>query len=129
VKFLFSYVKRYKGLLVVALGFATINQGFSLLDTQIFRLLIDNYATKFREIPTEQFVRGVLLLLLLSVGAALVSRIAKSFQDYYVNVITQKLGTAMYADSVNHAFSLPFSVFEDQRSGEILEERLKSEIL
>jgi len=118
---LFRYIRKYQRTLLAALFLAVINQGFSLLDPQIFRLIIDRYATQFHELPGEVFIRGVLFLLLASIGVALVSRIAKSFQDYYVNVVTQRVGTAMYADSVSHAFALPFGVFEDQRSGEILE--------
>jgi ATP-binding cassette subfamily B protein len=51
---------------------------------------------------------------------AFVSRVAKNFQDYYVNVIVQRLGAKMYNHSVEHSFSLPYAVFEDQRSGEFL---------
>jgi ATP-binding cassette, subfamily B, bacterial len=121
MKLLINYLRKYKGVLTGALVLATINQVFSLLDTQIFRLIIDRYATRISEISGEDFIRGVTLLLLISVGAALISRIAKSFQDYYVNVVTQRVGTKMYADSVSHAFTLPYGVFEDQRSGEMLE--------
>src|SRR6185503_6658550 len=49
-----------------------------------------------------------------------VSRVAKNFQDYYVNVIVQRLGARMYNHAVAHSFSLPYAVFEDQRSGEFL---------
>jgi ATP-binding cassette subfamily B protein len=50
----------------------------------------------------------------------MVSRIAKAFQDYLVNLITQKVSTEIYNDGLKHALSLPFEVFEDQRSGETL---------
>ena len=116
-----KYVKKHKKLLFLALFLATINQVFSLLDPQITRLIIDNYATKVTEIPREVFMKGVGLLLLAFVGVAFVSRIAKNFQDYYVNVITQKVGTEMYSDAVKHSFSLPFEAFEDRRSGELLQ--------
>ena len=66
-------------------------------------------------------MRGVGILLLLAMGAAFASRVAKNFQDYFVNVITQKVGNQLYAASVAHSFSLPYSVFEDQRSGELLQ--------
>ena len=121
-----KYLKRYKGLLILAIVLATINQGFSLLDPQIIRLIIDNYATRASELAREEFVRGVGLLLLAFVGVALVSRIAKNFQDYFVNVISQKFGTEMYADSVEHTFGMPYGVFEDRRSGEILEKLKKA---
>ncbi len=105
-----------------------INQVFSLLDPQIFRLLIDNYASRVGDISQSSFLKGVSLLLLASVGVALVSRIAKNFQDYYVNFVTQNLGASLYARGVTHAFSLPYYVFEDQKSGEILQKLQKARI-
>ncbi len=118
---LWVYIKQYKKILFLALFLAAVNQVFSLLDPQIFRLIIDGYATKIGVMPQEQFVRGVGFLVLLAMGVALVSRIAKNFQDYFVNVITQRVGNQLYAKSVAHSFSLPYSVFEDQRSGELLQ--------
>jgi ATP-binding cassette subfamily B protein len=117
---LWKYLKQYKKLLILALVLATINQVFSLLDPQIFRLIIDNYASKAGQIAQNEFIRGVLLLLGGTISVALVSRIAKNFQDYYVNVIVQRLGARMYNHAVDHSFSLPYAVFEDQRSGEFL---------
>jgi ATP-binding cassette, subfamily B, bacterial len=126
VQLLIAYLRRYKHLLVAALLLATVNQVFSLLDPQVFRLIVDRYATKIGEIPREAFVRGVLVLLLAYVGVALVSRIAKNFQDYFVNVIAQRTGAQLYEKSVSHSFSLPYAVFEDQRSGEILQKMHKA---
>src|SRR5215203_74550 len=88
MRLLWTYLARYRGLLVLALLLATINQVFSLLDPLIFRHVIDEYATRYREYTTGQFFRGVSLLLLAAVGVAFVSRVAKNFQDYCINVIT-----------------------------------------
>lgn len=120
MKLLLSYLKYYKWLIVLALLLAAINQIFSLIDPIILRYIIDDYATKFKQFSTAQFIRGVTLLLAMGVGAALVSRIAKNFQDYYINVITQKLGARIYTDGIKHSLELPYSVFEDKRSGETL---------
>jgi ATP-binding cassette, subfamily B, bacterial len=120
VKLLWSYLKRHRGIVLFALLLAAINQVFSLLDPLIFRYVIDNYATRFREYTTGEFVRGVSLLLLGAVGVAFVSRVAKNFQDYFINVITQRVGAALYADGLAHSLKLPYQVFEDQRSGETL---------
>jgi ATP-binding cassette subfamily B protein len=126
VRLLYTYLLRYKRLIFGALLLATINQVFSLLDPQVFRLIVDRYAVKVGKVPREEFVRGVLVLLLMYVGVALVSRIAKNFQDYFVNVIAQRTGAQLYERSVSHSFSLPYSVFEDQRSGEILQKMQKA---
>src|SRR3989344_3970109 len=121
-----EYLFRYKKLIFLALLLGTINQVFSLLDPQIFRLIIDNYASKVGELSTEEFFRGVGLLLLAFVCVAFISRIAKNFQDYYVSVISQRVGASMYASGIEHTFSLPYSVFEDRRSGEVLNKLQKA---
>ncbi len=120
MKLLYSYLRRYWGLVLLALGLAAVNQVFSLLDPLIFRHVIDEYATRYQEYTTEQFFRGVSLLLAAAVGVAFVSRVAKNFQDYFVNVITQRLGADLYSDGVRHSLELPYAMFEDQRSGETL---------
>jgi ATP-binding cassette, subfamily B, bacterial len=120
MKILFEYLKGYKALLILALFLAAINQIFSLLDPWIFRKIIDTYVTHYKEYTTSEFFKGAGLLILAAMGVAMVSRIAKNFQDYYVNVITQRLGAKIYSDGLAHSLDLPYSVFEDQRSGETL---------
>ena len=115
-----GYLAQYWKLIGLALVLAATNQVFSLLDPLIFRHIIDQYATRFKEYSTGQFVRGVSFLLFLAVSVAFISRVAKNFQDYFVNVITQRLGAQMYSDGIRHSLELPYSVFEDQRSGETL---------
>ena len=120
MKLLWSYLRRYRGLLALALLLATVNQVFSLLDPLIFRYVIDRYAMRFRQYSTGEFLSGVTLLLAAAVGVAFVSRVAKNFQDYFINVITQRLGAEIYSDGIRHSLELPYAVFEDQRSGETL---------
>jgi ATP-binding cassette subfamily B protein len=120
MQILYSYLRRYWKLGLLALVLAAINQIFSLLDPLIFRHVIDQYATRYQEYTTREFLRGVSLLLAAAVGVAFVSRVAKNFQDYFVNVITQRLGAELYSDGVRHSLELPYALFEDQRSGETL---------
>jgi ATP-binding cassette subfamily B protein len=120
MKILFSYLKNYKSLILLALFLAAINQIFSFLDPYVFRLIIDKYVTNYKNFTTDEFIKGAGVLILLAMGAAMVSRIAKAFQDYYVNVITQRLGAKIYSDGLAHSLELPYQVFEDQRSGETL---------
>ena len=117
MKLLVAYLKDYWRLVALALVLAAINQVFSLLDPLIFRHVIDEYATRFQEYSTGEFFRGVSVLLAAAVGVAFVSRVAKNFQDYFINVITQRLGARIYSDGIRHSLELPYSVFEDQRSG------------
>jgi ATP-binding cassette subfamily B protein len=120
MKILFSYLKNYKSLIFLALFLAAVNQIFSFLDPYVFRLIIDKYVTNYKNFTTDEFIKGAGVLILLAMGAAMVSRIAKNFQDYYVNVITQRLGAKIYSDGLAHSLELPYQVFEDQRSGETL---------
>src|SRR5512141_679143 len=120
MRILYGYLRNYWKLAATALVLAAINQIFSLLDPWIFRFIIDNYATKYSQYTSSQFIKGVSLLLAAAVGVAFVSRVAKNFQDYFVNVIVQRLGAEMYSDGIRHSLELPYAVFEDQRSGETL---------
>ena len=120
MKILLSYLRKYSNLVALALFLAAVNQIFSLLDPLIFRHIIDEYATQYKKFSSSGFFRGVGLLLAAAVGVAFVSRVAKNFQDYFINVITQRLGAQIYQDGLRHSLELPYQVFEDQRSGETL---------
>lgn len=117
---LYSYVRQYRRLVSLALVLAATNQIFSFLDPLIFRHIIDDYATKYNHLTRNQFFHGVGFLLFLAMSVAFISRVAKNFQDYFVNVVTQRLGAQMYSEGIRHSLELPYSVFEDQRSGETL---------
>lgn len=121
MKLLLQYLSRYKGLIVVALLLASVNQVFSLLDPYIMgHMIIDPFASNPGKWTQQDFMAGVLKGLGLLIGVAMVSRIAKAFQDYSVNVIIQKFGARLYTDGLRHALRLPYQDFEDQRSGETL---------
>jgi ATP-binding cassette subfamily B protein len=104
----------------LALFLATINQVFSLLDPFIYGKIIDRFAKQPHSYIESDFVKGILLLIAAGMGVAMVSRIAKAFQDYTMNLIIQKFGAAMYTDGLKHSLGLQFQEFEDQRSGETL---------
>ncbi|WP_316822046.1 ABC transporter ATP-binding protein [Pedobacter gandavensis] len=120
MKLLLEYLRAHKWVVVLALLLAAINIGFSLLDPYITGRIVDEFIQKKDVLNRSEFVWGVLGLVGLSVGAAMVSRIAKNFQDYFTSIIVQKVGASMYADGLKHSLELPYQVFEDQRSGETL---------
>ncbi|HVS79785.1 MAG TPA: ABC transporter ATP-binding protein [Candidatus Paceibacterota bacterium] len=126
MKTLLKYILKYKRVLILALVLAAVNQIFSLLDPQLLRILVDDYASHATELPVAKFLQGVSLVLVGMVATAFISRTAKAFQDYFVNVSVQRVGTEMYSEGVSHSFSLPYAVFEDQRSGEILSKLQKA---
>lgn len=120
MKILLSYLKRYKNLVIVSMILASINQVFSLLDPYIFGKIIDNFAKRPLDYTQAEYVKGIGILLGASIGVAMVSRIAKAFQDYTTNLVIQKLGADIYTDGLKHTLQIPFNEFEDQRSGETL---------
>jgi ATP-binding cassette subfamily B protein len=133
MKILLVYLKPYKWLVGFTLLLASLNIGFSLFDPIIFGKIVnlsndyvqarklhhnfsaDNFFTSF-----SWSHPGVINLLLLSVGVAMISRLAKNFQDYFMNVVVQKFGAKVFTDGLQHAMKLPYQDFEDQRSGETL---------
>ncbi len=131
MKILFQYLKPHKWLVILTLLLAAINTGFSLMDPIIFGKLV-NLANDFKfdrneYIGNNKFLwgftwndPGVVYLLLCSIAVAMVSRIAKNLQDYFMNVIVQKFGAKVFTDGLQHAMKLPYQEFEDQRSGETL---------
>ncbi len=134
MKLLIQYFKPYKGLVILTLTLAAINIGFSLIDPWVFGRFIDlaNAHQGITNPPSSNLSKndfffsfnwakpGVVLLLIVSISVAMVSRIAKAFQDYFQNLITQKFGAKVFTDGLQHAMKLPYSDFEDQRSGETL---------
>ena len=134
MKILLKYLKPYKWLILASLLLASINQVFSLFAPAITGNILDklvthpNFFDKEKMLPRNMdeylygttIYHGVFYFLGLLVGTAMVSRIAKAFQDYVVNVIIQKFGAKIFTDGLKHSMRLPFQEFEDQRSGETL---------
>src|ERR1700741_4762661 len=122
MKILYSYLKNYKPLVFLAFFLAAINQCFSLCDSIIVGKLLNACGVEKGNFEgNEKAFVGVLLGFIgLSIGAAMVSRIAKNFQDYFTNIIIQRTGAQMYTDGIKKALDLPYHDFEDQRSGETL---------
>jgi ATP-binding cassette subfamily B protein len=135
MKLLLRYLAPYKWLVMLALLLAAINQSFSMLDPYFFGRLLDKYAMhpydegyfdikkQFVKTGTRtqtEFIWGVLSFLGILISVAMVSRIAKAFQDYFSNVVVQKFGAKIFTDGLRHSMKLPYQEFEDQRSGETL---------
>ena len=142
MKILLQYLKPHKWLVVLVLTLAAVNIGFSLFDPIIFGKLI-NLANlhQIKPSPDQHFtwrdylliklsfinkngkkdhLYGIVWLLTASITVAMISRIAKNFQDYFLNVVIQKFGAKVFTDGLQHAMKLPYNLFEDQRSGETL---------
>lgn len=122
MKILYTYLKQHKSILFLALVLAAVNQCFSLTDSIITGKLINRFGEPHTLFGNDfnSFSKSLALWLGLSIGAAMVSRIAKNFQDYFTNIVIQRTGAQMYTDGIKKALSLPYKDFEDQRSGETL---------
>lgn len=126
MKILLRYLKPNKWLVVLVLVLAAINIGFSLVDPILLGKLI-NLAGHRKEYDHDRFFNsftweqaGVWFIVICSISVAMISRIAKNFQDYFLNVVIQKFGAKVFTDGLQHAMKLPYQMFEDQRSGETL---------
>jgi len=124
MKILITYLSRYKGLVFLSFLLATFNIGFSLCDPIVYGWLIDKVKVvidvKPRNMEEHAFMFLVSKYILGLIGVAMLSRIAKAFQDYTVNTVIQKFGADVYTDGLKQALKLPYQRFEDQRSGETL---------
>ena len=109
MKILFTYLRPFKWLVLLVLVLAAMNIGFSLFDPIIFGNLV-NLANDYAKNPTgyawsDFFTKpynSVLWLLLASIGVAMISRIAKNFQDYFLNVVIQKVGAMVFSEGLQH---------------------------
>lgn len=120
MKILFRYLKENTSLIILTLSLATISTVFSLMDPMIYGQIINKVQAHLSDKEVGNIISQILGLLLAVVGVAMVSRISKNFQDYFQNVIMQKVGTKIYTDGIRHTLSLPYQDFEDKRSGETL---------
>jgi ATP-binding cassette subfamily B protein len=139
MKILIKYLEPYKWIVALALLLAAINQSFSMLDPYFFGTMgLDHLANHPYEYgkfvihgnqkvwqktgprTQSQFIWDVIKFLTILISVAMVSRIAKAFQDYYGQIIVQKFGATIFTDGLRHSMGLPFTEFEDQRSGETL---------
>ena len=103
-----------------AFALGTVQQLLFLVDPHLLRLIVDRYVMRIDQLPRETFIRGVLWLVGASVAITLIARLARTLQEYRINLIARRVGAQLYASSVAHSLLLPFRIFEDRRSGELL---------
>lgn len=105
-----------------ALLMAAINICFSLSDSIITGKLMQDCGVGIAKYKGNEigFIKAVGFWLGLSLGAAMISRITKNFQDYFTNIVIQRTGAEMYTDGIKKSLDLPYMEFEDQQSGKTL---------
>ena len=117
---LWKYLQPHRNLALLALVLAAASQVLALIDPIIFGKIIDGYAINRGDKTDDELVSGVLKLLGLAVGVAVLSRLAKALQEYVTRLIVQKLGTQIFNDGLRQVMRLRYQEFEDLRSGETL---------
>lgn len=120
MRILWKYLQPYRGWVFLALGLAALAQVLALYDPVIFGKVIDTYALNPDNLSEKERTNGVIWLLLLAIGVALLARIASTFKDYVVRLVVQKFGMQIFNDGLRQTLRLPYDGFEDQSSGETL---------
>ena len=120
MKLFWEYLKPQRTLVIVSLLLAGVAQLLSLADPVIFGKIIDKYAMNTGHLSDDERVRGVLWWLAVAVAVALGARLAKSFQDYVLKLITQRFGVQVFDDGLKQTLRLNYQEFEVMRSGETL---------
>lgn len=120
MKLLWHYLKPQRPTIILALFLATVAQLLSLLDPIIFGKIIDDYATNRLGLPEDQLIKEVLLWLGIAIGIAVVSRLARAFQEFLTSKVVYKFGMDIFNDGIKQTLRLSFQEFEESRSGETL---------
>ena len=120
MKIIWTYLKPFRKWLFIAMGLAAVAQILELIDPIIFGKIIDNFAVNTGGRSQEDLIRGVLKLLALAIGIALLARLAHAFTEYFTRLVVQKFGLSVFDEGLKHTLRLPYCEFEETSSGHLL---------
>lgn len=120
MRIIWKYLEPQRWLIAVALVLAGASQLLNLVDPLIFGKIIDDYALNTGALTENALLTGVLFWLGVAIAIALLSRVAKSFQEYFSRLAVQKFGMQIFNEGLKQTLRLSYNEFEDQRSGETL---------
>lgn len=130
LKFLWNFVRPDRRTVVVIVVLLMINNGFSLVEPYLFKIVIDKYLTNLGDttvFPTAAvFARQLLNLLLLWIGVALISRIAKNFQDFFSTMMADRTGIRVFDYGFAHVLGLSMDYHESKKTGEVMRKLTKA---
>lgn len=104
----------------LAMLLAAIAQVLELIDPIIFGKIIDLYAVNTEGRTEHELITGAIRLLALAVGIALLSRLARAFNDYVTRLVVQKFGLSVFDEGLKQTLRLPYHEFEEMSSGHVL---------
>ncbi|MBX3589506.1 MAG: ABC transporter ATP-binding protein [Burkholderiaceae bacterium] len=125
MRLLWRYMKPQRALIALALLLAAASQVLALVDPIIFGWIIDDYAIGRAGKTDQELISGALRLLALAVLVAVLSRLARAFQEYVTRLVVQRFGAQIFNDGLRQTLRLRYQEFEDQSSGETLSLLLK----
>lgn len=117
---LLQFLWPQKWILLLALLMAMLNQGAAYLDPLITGKIVDKFVQHHDQLSRGDYFRGAGLMVGLAFLAVTIARLANNYQDYFTNVLVQKIGAKMFAEGVKHSLALPYFEFEEQSSGKTL---------
>jgi len=124
LRFLWHFVRPDRRTVVLVLVLLVINNGFSLVEPYLFKIVIDDYLTKLSDVlrfpDSSAFIAGLIRLLLIWIGVALISRIAKNFQDYFATMTADRTGIRVYDHAFAHVLGLSMDFHEGKKTGEVM---------
>lgn len=120
MKIIWKYLKPFRSWLFLAMGLAAVAQILELIDPIIFGKIIDNFAVNTDGRSEQDLVSGVVRLLALAIGIALLARLAHAFTDYFTRLVVQKFGLSIFDEGLKQTLRLPYSEFEETSSGHVL---------
>lgn len=125
MRIIWKYLNPFKGWLFLALGLATIAEVLQLIDPIIFGKIIDLYAMNPNNLGQQELVRGVLVMMAIAVGVAMMARLARAFTEYVTSLVVQKFGLSVFDTGLRQTLRLPFHEFEETSSGHVLSVLMK----
>ena len=84
----------------------------------IFGKIVDRYGIQVIKGASAERLQEVLWWLALALGIALLSRLARSIQDYITKMVVAGFGKQIFTDGLRQTLRLSFQEFEESRSGE-----------
>lgn len=130
LRFLWQFVRPDRRTVVMIMVLLIINNGFSLVEPYLFKIVIDKYLTHIGDIvqfPTpDSFVRGLMQLLMIWIGVAFISRVAKNFQDYFTTMVADRSGIRVFNHGFRHILELSMDYHESKKTGEVMRKLTKA---